>query len=116
MAATRSPKTFPAKSLTGALVKVFREARAKAGLTQETLAAKSGYDRTFIGLLEAGQRTPTLGSFIDLAMSLGVPASTLLRRIEKHIDELNTEGQEDHKEMAPPSVDEPLRKAPAYKS
>lgn len=93
MAATRSPKTFPAKSLAGALVKVLREARAKAGMTQEMLAAKSGYDRTFIGLLEAGQRTPTLGSFIDVATSLGVPASTLLKRIEKHIEELGEQGR-----------------------
>jgi transcriptional regulator with XRE-family HTH domain len=55
--ATRDPETNPAAFLGAEL----RRARAAAGFsTQETLAAKLGFDRTVIAKAETGERPPTV--------------------------------------------------------
>jgi transcriptional regulator with XRE-family HTH domain len=56
-----------------------REQRESLGLSQEAMAERLGYHRTFLGSVERGERNLTLASVEQLASSLGVPALDLLR-------------------------------------
>ncbi|MFC5677024.1 helix-turn-helix domain-containing protein [Aeromicrobium endophyticum] len=56
-----------------------REQRESLGLSQEAMAERLGYHRTFLGSVERGERNLTLASVEQLAASLGVPALDLLR-------------------------------------
>ncbi len=59
-----------------------REARLRAGLSQETLALAAKLHRTEISLLERGAREPRLSTLLRLARALGVPPAALLLDIE----------------------------------
>jgi transcriptional regulator with XRE-family HTH domain len=65
---------------------VLRRHRTANGLSQERLASMSRLDRTFISLLERGQRQPTLSTLLHLASALGIPASQLVREVEAALD------------------------------
>jgi transcriptional regulator with XRE-family HTH domain len=56
-----------------------REQRQALGLSQEAMAERLGYHRTFLGSVERGERNLTLASVEQLAASLGVPPLDLLR-------------------------------------
>ena len=62
--------------------KILREARKSADLTQEKLAFKAGLDRTYISLMERGQRSPTLDVLLRLCDALGVLPSDLMKKLE----------------------------------
>lgn len=64
-----------------------REARQRAGISQEKLAHQCGLDRTTLSLLERGKQQPTLGTILLLADHLGIRASTLVARVEDKIGE-----------------------------
>lgn len=49
-----------------------------ADLTQEELSVKTGLSLTFIGLLESGQRRPSIKTLQKLASALRVKASDIL--------------------------------------
>lgn len=81
--ATRPPTTTlggPDGSLDGASQadQLFQEnlhyMRKREGWSQEQLAHKCGYDRTYIGKLERGDSHPSLDTITCLALALGVPA------------------------------------------
>lgn len=55
-----------------------REERKKLNLTQEQLAEKMDVSATYIGFVERGQRTITLGKLTCLANVLGVSVDYLL--------------------------------------
>lgn len=59
--------------------------RAEAKLSQETLAAECGLDRSYISLLENGKHQPSLASLILLADALHVNAAGMLAEIDKQI-------------------------------
>jgi transcriptional regulator with XRE-family HTH domain len=61
---------------------VLRELRTQRGFTQESFALECDVDRTFVGLMERGERQPTLTTLYRLAGPLGVRPSALLRRVE----------------------------------
>ncbi len=48
--------------------------RAKSGLTQNELAEKAGLSSGIIGLIETGQRNPTLTTIEQIANALSIPA------------------------------------------
>ena len=73
-------RVMPAKTLQLAFGAVLREYRTRAGFSQEGLADAAGYDRTFIGMLERGQRQPTLETLFKIAEALDVAASTVVAR------------------------------------
>lgn len=58
-----------------------REERKELGLSQEEFAAKSGFHRTYIGMIERAERNITLSNIEKLAKALRVSISTLLSRI-----------------------------------
>lgn len=71
---------MPLKPLPAAFGIVLREYRERAALSQEALANAADLDRTFIGMLERGQRQPTLESLFRIADALKVAPSTLVAR------------------------------------
>jgi transcriptional regulator with XRE-family HTH domain len=51
-------------------------------LSQQSLADLSGYHRTYIGLLERGQKSPSLRTIWNIATILQVQPSEILKRVE----------------------------------
>ncbi|MCK6530604.1 helix-turn-helix domain-containing protein [Myxococcota bacterium] len=62
-----------------------REARLRAGLSQEALAELAGLHRTYISLLERGQRSPSVEVVSVLAAALGTSASALISQAEERL-------------------------------
>lgn len=65
--------------------KAVREYRVQAGLSQEELADVAGLHRTYVSLLERGQRNPSLQVVLTLARALGVAGATLVAEIENKV-------------------------------
>lgn len=55
-----------------------QKVRQSHDITQEELAARLGMHRTYIGLIERGERNPTIRTLYKIAKALKVPASELL--------------------------------------
>ncbi len=71
----------------GREVKKAREAVQKS---QETLAFDAEVHRTYVSLIERGQKSPTLSVIVRLAKALNVRPSELLRRAEAHYERCNS--------------------------
>lgn len=52
-------------------------------VSQEELAARAGYHRTYIGQLERGEKSPSLRTIFNLCSTLQVNPSVLIRRVER---------------------------------
>jgi transcriptional regulator with XRE-family HTH domain len=63
--------------------RVLRSVRESRDLSQEDLAARAGYHRTYIGQLERGEKSPSLRTIFDLSATLQISPSVLIRRIER---------------------------------
>jgi transcriptional regulator with XRE-family HTH domain len=63
---------------------VLRQARLGAGLSQEELAFRADVNRTFIGLLEAGKRQPTLCVLFALARAVNATPDSLIASVQSH--------------------------------
>ncbi|MCA9288731.1 MAG: helix-turn-helix transcriptional regulator [Phycisphaerales bacterium] len=70
-----------------------RQARLQRGLTQEALAKRAQFDRTYISLLERGMRNPSLTNLLILARALGVSAGDLVHMVERHSHTQSLDGQ-----------------------
>lgn len=55
-----------------------QKVRQSNDITQEELAARLGMHRTYIGLIERGERNPTIRTLYKIAKALKVQASELL--------------------------------------
>lgn len=66
--------------------KVLRQARKQSGLTQEQLALTAEIDRTFVSLIERGERQPTIRVLFRLAAAMHVSAAQLIQMTEDHAD------------------------------
>ncbi len=64
-----------------------RHIRRRQGFSQERLALDSGFDRTYISLVERGLRSPTVRAVVKLAEVLEVPPSEIVKRMEREIGE-----------------------------
>jgi transcriptional regulator with XRE-family HTH domain len=62
---------------------VLRRRREAAGLSQEALAAEAGLHRNYVGLLERGQRMPSILIVQQLAKALGTTMADLLGEVER---------------------------------
>ena len=56
-----------------------REERKKLKLSQEEFAAKAGFHRTYIGMIERAERNITLSNIDKLAKALRVSIAALLK-------------------------------------
>ena len=59
------------------LGEAIRTQRTNLGLTQEKLAERCGFDRTYISLLERGKRNPSFLNLLRLAEGLRTSVSKL---------------------------------------
>jgi transcriptional regulator with XRE-family HTH domain len=71
---------MPTKSLPAVFGKILREHRERALLSQEELAGAAELDRSYISMLERGQRQPTLETLFRIAHVLKVAPSTLVAK------------------------------------
>lgn len=55
-----------------------RAARALQGWTQEELGTRAGFDRTYVGAIERGERNVSFDNLVRLAAALETPLATLL--------------------------------------
>ena len=70
------------KGLTQAFGRTLREARTRAGLSQERLAFRCGVHPTYISQMERGLKSPTLDVVAALAKALAQQPSALIRAAE----------------------------------
>jgi transcriptional regulator with XRE-family HTH domain len=73
-----SPKKGNSLDPGQAFGKVFRQTRKEAGLTQEQVAHATDLDRSFISLIERGERQPTVRVVFKLAKAVGKSPSDLI--------------------------------------
>ena len=62
---------------------VLRAARTEAGISQEALGLACEIDRTYVSLLERGERQPTLSTVFTLCEQLGVTPESLVTKTGK---------------------------------
>ncbi|RED13898.1 helix-turn-helix domain-containing protein [Pontivivens insulae] len=56
--------------------------RQQNELSQEELADRAGVHRTYIGMVERGEKNATIVTIVKISGALGVPATELVREIE----------------------------------
>lgn len=61
---------------------VLRARRKEASLSQEALALEAGLERTFISMMERGERQPSLGTLLKLSHVLDCSAAELVAQTE----------------------------------
>lgn len=66
---------------------VLRELRLSKGLTQEAVALDAGTERSHISALERAEKGPSLGTILQLAGALGIPAGDFIARVEQKLVE-----------------------------
>jgi transcriptional regulator with XRE-family HTH domain len=54
-------------------------------MSQEELAHESGYHRNYIGILERGEKSPSLRTLFNLAGALTISPSDILKRVERSL-------------------------------
>ena len=67
------------------LGEVIRNQRRERGLSQERFGELAGMHRTYVGMLERGEKNITLANIVKVAQALEMPASELLRLAEEQL-------------------------------
>ena len=67
--------------------RVVRRRRLAATLSQEALSAAAGLHRTYVGLLERGERMPSILVAKQLAEALGTTVGAFLAEVDAEADE-----------------------------
>jgi transcriptional regulator with XRE-family HTH domain len=78
--AKRRKHVQPLSGLEKAFGEVMRAARKEIGISQMTLQARTGLDRTFISDLERGIQCPSLRTIFRVAKGVKMNAGLLIRR------------------------------------
>lgn len=66
------------KQVTEAVGNTIKEAREKAGISQEQLSAEAGLYRTYVGHIEVGRYTPSIFTLYKIAKALKIQAKDLI--------------------------------------
>ena len=61
---------------------LIKQARLKAEMTQEDLAAKASLTREYVSLLERDKRNPTIEVFIRLVRAVGLSPDKVILEVE----------------------------------
>ncbi len=69
--------------------RALRRLRQEANKSQEILGFEAGLDRTYISLLELGQRSPTLDTIMVLCTALNVSISNIAVAVEEEMKDLH---------------------------
>ncbi len=85
-------KSSDDRSLGNSFGLVLRQLRQNRGLSQEQLGFESGYHRTYISLLERGQKSPSLQTIFKLAEVLNVEPSEIIERVQALHSQLKNHG------------------------
>ncbi|MGP8270388.1 MAG: helix-turn-helix domain-containing protein [Terracidiphilus sp.] len=64
---------------------ILRTLRLGRDMSQEELAHVSGYHRNYIGILERGEKSPSLRTLFNLGGALSISPSEMLRRVERSL-------------------------------
>jgi transcriptional regulator with XRE-family HTH domain len=67
--------------------RVLVDIRQSKRLSQEEFGARSGYHRTYISQLERGLKSPSLRTIFNLAATLGVAPSDMIKDVERALGE-----------------------------
>jgi len=82
----------------GVLLNLLKALRSAQHLTHDELADRAKIHRTTVGLLERGERTPSVAMAAQISNALGVPLSDLLQKAEQvvagHISETEAFAEE----------------------
>lgn len=62
-----------------------REERKKLGISQEKFGELVGVHRTYVGMIERGEKNITLSNIFKVSRALGMTASELLRLTEERL-------------------------------
>lgn len=73
-------KVRQARGLQKVIARNVRALRTAMGVSQEELAHISGYHRTYVGMIERGERNISIATLEALAGALGVEPVALLRK------------------------------------
>ena len=76
------PRSPEDGSIAKSFGKVLKQLRQDCGLSQEELGFASGYHRTYISLLERGEKSPSLRTIFRLAQALKVEPSEMVERVQ----------------------------------
>lgn len=68
-----------------ALGELLREARLRAGLTQERVAQLAGSASPYVSDIERGIYNPTVGVLVALCRAIGVRPSAVLAELERKL-------------------------------
>ena len=64
---------------------ILREAREKAGLSQEQLAFRADIDRTYVSQLENDKKSPTIQTLFRLCHAMKVSPAAVIGRLERRL-------------------------------
>lgn len=67
------------------LGKTIREHRKAHRLSQERFGELAGVHRTYVGMIERGEKNITLSNLVKIANALGLTLSELIRAAEKKL-------------------------------
>jgi transcriptional regulator with XRE-family HTH domain len=67
------------------LGEILREAREKAGLSQEQLAFRAGLDRTYVSQLENDKKSPTVETLFRLCGAMKASPAAVIGRLERRL-------------------------------
>jgi len=73
------------KTLNKAFATTLKSLRESAGLSQKQLSIRAGLDRTYVSLLERGQRQPTISTLYKLAAPLKVSVNEMVFRLDNQL-------------------------------
>ena len=74
---------------------ILQAIRHEQGFSQEQLGFESGYHRTYISLLERGQKSPSLNTIFQLAIALKTTPSEILQRVEAQVGNISSSNREE---------------------
>lgn len=75
----------PAEVTAAVVIRLLADARRQVKMSMEELAERAGLHRTYIGLLERGERQPTLAVAVRLADALGASLADFLGEAEDSV-------------------------------